>query len=184
MLAAAAVLLAGLWAHAQHRREQAELALHDGQRQLHDGRDPAAAVQTLQRGLGLLDGLPFERDLRGRLGARLATARRLHLAEQLHRLGDEIRSLYGVDAIPVKRLRSLVTECDAFWQRRDAVAGSLDAARDPDVAADLQDVAIFAAHLQVKLGASAVEVNAGRREALRLLDEAEAMFGSSAVLEY
>ena len=61
--------------------------------------------------------------------------------------------------------------------RRGAIVELLDAPRDPALAADLHDIAIFAAGLRARTSPG------GREAALAILDEAVAMFGSGAALE-
>ncbi|MEO6436985.1 MAG: tetratricopeptide repeat protein, partial [Tepidisphaeraceae bacterium] len=188
ILAVAIVIaLASVWSRLHDRHEQAERALYDGQRQMQSGRGHAEAVQTFERGLNLVQSLPFEQDLRRQLRDQLAAARRLHLSHQLHLLADDLRAAYGADAIPPNRLRSLAAQCAAFWQKRDVIVRSIAAAEDPNLSADLQDIAICAASIQTQLSQASEtksESQTAHRDALRLLDEAEAMFGPSAVLTH
>ena len=164
------VLSAGIWWHLHHRHEQAELALYDGQRQLQSDGNFQEAAQSFERGLRLLQRLPFEEDLRQQLREQLVISRRIELGRQVHRLAEEIRVLYGAEAIPVERMRSLAGRCGELWAKRDAML-ELAASR-----ADLQDIAIFTAHLRGRLGE--------RDEALKILDEVAKVFGRSAVLEH
>jgi tetratricopeptide (TPR) repeat protein len=142
----------------------------------------------LERGLRLIEGLPFGRELRGQLGEQLALTRRMELADELHALAEEVRVLFAASDVPPARRALIGERCEALWQRRAAIAKSLgvtrgsgthatgDSARGADAAAaDLQDVALFAA-----------DVRAARSpaDAVRMLDEAEAMFGTSAVLAH
>ena len=168
-------LLAGAAAYLHDRHEQAEVALHDGQRQAQTLAHAGEAVKTLERGLKLVDGLPFESGLRHELRAEIDSTRRTHLAQQVHQLADQIRVLYvggGAETVPTRRLRPLATRCAELWGRRDVIIASRGAACSAEVAADLQDVAIFAASASEKAAA------------LRLLNEVEATFGASAVLEH
>jgi serine/threonine protein kinase len=182
LVAAAAILIAGWWSNTRERLQQARLAQRDGQAQLNAGRF-ADAILTFERGLALTRRLPLHRDLEQQMRDRLTAARRGRLAQQLHELADEIRVSYDANSIPSPRLRSLASQCDGLWQRRKTIVDSISPARDSGVTADLLDIAIFAADLRVKLTAAAAP-EAGRRDALRLLDEAELMFGASAVIEH
>jgi serine/threonine protein kinase/tetratricopeptide (TPR) repeat protein len=169
------VLLAGTSIFFHDRHEQAELALYDGQTQLKNPAQAGEAIRTLERGLKRIDGVPLESHLRQQLAEQLVAARRVQLAHELHQLADEIRVLYGAgvtEAVPPQRLRALATQCAALWAKRDVIVGPPGAAKNPQLAADLQDVAIFAA--------SASDDPA----ALRLIDEIQATFGPSAVLEH
>ena len=161
--AAAILVLATAAAYVRDRRAQASVALADGQRQLQNGRSGGDA---LRRGLELLDGVPFQHDLRARLQADLVAARRFELAGQLRSLADDVRLLYISDDLPPGRLAALAAQCETLWRRR----GELDDSVSGD---DLRDVALFAARAQPRPA-----------DALRLLDEAEAAFGASAVLDH
>ena len=186
LLGATAALLAGAAWHVHDRRQHAELAMRDGRRQLQAGGDSAEAVLTFRRGLDLLGPVPFGGDLRAGLREQLAAAQRAQLAGQLRDAADAVRMLPGVDAdtVPEARLRLLVGQCDTFWQRRDDIVRALGPAVSADVRADLRDIAIAAAELRVRL-APAADAAPARRDAVRLLAEAERMFGpSAAIAEY
>jgi serine/threonine protein kinase/lipopolysaccharide biosynthesis regulator YciM len=192
--AAAAILIAGTWSQFRDRQQQAEHALRDGLVQLEAGHNYREAVRTFERGLAAVETLPFQRDLRQQLRDQLTATKRLQLAEQLHNLADETRFLYVADSIPADRVQSLAAHCDAFWDKRAEIveqvsdlpghdeAGWKPAPRS-DWAADLLDISIFAAMLRVKSQGDP-DPAARRRKALQLLDEAEALFGPSAVLEH
>jgi eukaryotic-like serine/threonine-protein kinase len=185
MTTAAALALTVAWSHVRQLSREADRSLIQGQAQL-QGNRPAEAVATFEHGLSLIKNVPFRRDLAGLLREQLATARQLRLAGQLHQLADKIRSLYGTSAtsaLSPGHLDPLARLCRQFWQERQQIAQSFDTQRDSAVAIDLLDVAIFGADLQVQL-APEVERGAARREALRTLADAEAMFGQSAVLDY
>ena len=171
-VAAAAIatlmLLALAWQFAHDRHQQAQAALADGQRLMRDPRDVAQAVQSFERGLALLSRVPFEQELRSRLHEQLDAARREHIAQQLHRLADEVRVVYGSARSP-QESASLGARCVVLWGQRTVILGSLEPSHE--LSADLQDLAIFAAHVSTK------------GDAERLLNEAEAAFGATAVLE-
>jgi eukaryotic-like serine/threonine-protein kinase len=186
-LAAVALLFGGAWWHVRDRRLQAEAALHDGEAQMRDGGRPSEAVHTFERGLSLLETRPFQDDLRRQLREQLGTARRLQLAQQLHTLADEIRGVYGATAVPPDRMRSLTARCQACWERRAQIVDTLRfappaAPTSPtsEVADDLLDVALFTAELEVALAGPTT----GGHAALRMVDDAEALFGPSAVLAH
>jgi serine/threonine protein kinase/tetratricopeptide (TPR) repeat protein len=181
--AAGTLACAGAWSWVLDRCRAAEQALREGQSQLESGRQSAEAVVTLERGLKLIDNIPFRRDVRGQLREQLATARRLRAASQLHQLADQIRELYGTGSLSPVRSRPLLERAHDFWEKRRMIAESLDSHGHSDVAMDLLDLAIFWAELQVQL-APADKLAATRLEAIATLDEAEAMFGQSRVLDY
>jgi tetratricopeptide (TPR) repeat protein len=143
------------------------------------------AARTFERGLNLVEGLPFEDDLRGQLNEGLAQARRVRLARGVHALADQTRELHCSQSIPAARLRQVTTQCDELWDRRSTLLGSARAADDSELRADLRDIAVFAAAVKFRLSEdrSSDRSASDRLEAVRLLDEAEAIFGPSAVLE-
>jgi tetratricopeptide (TPR) repeat protein len=75
--------------------------------------------------------------------------------------------------------RDLEASCRSLWRRRTAILQRLGA--DASVRHDLLDLAVFGGDLGVSLAAEH-EKNAARRAALRVLDEAEELFGPSPVL--
>jgi serine/threonine protein kinase/tetratricopeptide (TPR) repeat protein len=193
------VLATGTWMQWRDRREQAEHALQFGADQISGGHF-AQAAQTLERGLAMADDLPFHRALKGQLRDQVATAKWLDIAQQLHELADRVRVLHGAHTIPASSQQTLASRCRALWEKRDSIADGLEAIADRVheassdagahltprggfewVAADLLDIALFAAYAQVK---SADGGSTGiRNEALQIIDEAEALFGASAVFE-
>ena len=166
------VVVTGASSDVRERGRQVELALADGERQV-AARHFAEAVRSFERGVGLAEGLPFAADTRLRLHDRFDTARRLHLAQELHRVAEEVRALYGVKSLPTSVSRLIEAQCDAVWRQRNLLLGAALPVRE-DVANDLRDVAIFA---------SALQAGRSREAAVRTLDEAEAALGPSAVLE-
>jgi Flp pilus assembly protein TadD len=91
-----------------------------------------------------------------------------------------------MDAFPRNGLRGLEACCRDFWERRTHIAwrlhGENAAGLEPAVRDDLLDLAIFLADLQARLAVPG-EKKAARRQAVLILDQAEAMFGPSAVLD-
>ena len=166
------ILLAGLGWHMRDCHQQAQRALDEGRQQLLGNHDRGQAVQTFQRGLRLLENVPLAHHLRQKLDQQLATARQLHLAQQLHQFADQIRVLYGEESVPAHRRRALAAQCESFWQKRDVIMNSSASARASEVADDLRDIAIFAAF------------ESDMPTAARILNETEIAFGPSAVLEY
>jgi serine/threonine protein kinase len=142
-----AVLLAGAgwWACDRHR--QAELALRAAERELQTCDDPREAAATLERGLHLIDGVPFEGALRDQFGAQLAIANRLQLARELKTTADEVRAV-AADDVPVERQAALAARCVTLSLRRDAIAAALTGLSERDragAADDLDVVTDFAA---------------------------------------
>jgi serine/threonine protein kinase/Tfp pilus assembly protein PilF len=105
---------------------------------------------------------------------------RERLAQQLHRLADQLRGRAGAPAPAGPALRSLEAACRDLWERRGLVCERLGSARARD---DLLDLALCWCDLHVGLS-PADRLPAARREALAVLAEAEASFGPSPVLAH
>jgi tetratricopeptide (TPR) repeat protein len=190
-LTLAGLLAGGLW-FARERRDRvqarlaaAEAALHEGQLLLRSGQYGAAAAR-LDHGLKLAEETPGGEDLAGRLRAPLRLARRLKSAEELHEIADRVRLAALSARVPEDKLRQLEQSCRELWDHRARILALHEADAPADEAArqvrtDLLDVAIIWADLRLRLtgAGQAAEV---RREALRLLAEAEEAFDSNAVL--
>ena len=108
------------------------------------------------------------------------------MAEELHGLADRVRLLHGTDLTPTGALRSLERWLHETWDARDRIVARLEEGLSPDseqrLRTDLLDLAILWGDLRVRLASGAEAVEA-RRDALRALDQAEALFGASPVLE-
>jgi tetratricopeptide (TPR) repeat protein len=116
----------------------------------------------------------------------LRLARRLASAEELHTIADRVRFKALAQSALESDLRKLERSCRELWDHRERILAfhGADAPLDETtrrVRADLLDVAIIWADLRLRLTNAdrAAEV---RREALRLLAEAEKAFGPNAVL--
>jgi eukaryotic-like serine/threonine-protein kinase len=191
VLTAAGAVAFGTVSHFNQRLEQARAALNDGQVQRARGQWEGA-VRALQRGQAAAQGVPWGHDLAEELERQRhlaeqgqAAADRAAAARELHQLADRVRFLYGADQLAPEALRRVEARCRAFWEKRDRVVERLGAgqpALEPAVREDLLDLAIFWADLQVRL-APAAGKGQGRREALAVLAQAEALFGPSPVLD-
>ena len=121
------------------------------------------------------------------VGRGMALTERSRLANQLHKVVDQLRFLDATQQPPVMELRELEAGCQAIWKQRGKI---MRRARDPvneqvdsRIRVDLLDLAILWADLHVRL-ASEAENNQARRDALRVLAQAETEFGHSIVLEH
>jgi tetratricopeptide (TPR) repeat protein len=182
--AALAALAAGglASAHVRQQSRKAEAALAEGRDHLRQGRYEEAAA-ALRRGLALAEDVPFTRDLTRRLDDQRRRAEQGQAARDLHRFAERVRALGEAGALAPGDARALGPLCGRFWERRGLIARRLgDRAspeRDQQVRADLLDLAVFWTNLRVRqAGGSA----AARREALEVLEQAEALFGPSGVL--
>jgi serine/threonine protein kinase/Flp pilus assembly protein TadD len=168
----------------RQRRHDAESALADGEQQMRS-RQFSEAVHTFYRGLASAERLPGGDDLRQRLQRRLCLARRAEGAQFLHAVADRLRFCYGNDSLARPQLRMLEADCRREWDRWTAGArngeGKLEPEAERDLALDLLDLAVLWADLHVRVAAGD-EVEPARRDALRLLAEAEALLGPSIVL--
>jgi tetratricopeptide (TPR) repeat protein len=168
---------------------QGRAALAEGKALLEEHRH-AEAVRAFQRGLEHLKHVPFHEDLAGELRGRLGHAEQGRAAEErarwageLHRLADRVRLLEGGDALPRAARRGLEASCRSFWERRAEILARLSDGPGGAAAVrqDLLDLALFWTDLRVSL-AAAREKKGARKEALRVLAEAEELFGPSAAL--
>jgi serine/threonine protein kinase/Tfp pilus assembly protein PilF len=183
-LAAAAAATALLWLHLGQQRDAARAALAEGRHQLQQ-HQYAEARTTFRRGQALVENLPCSRDLARELAGQVRRAEQARAAHQLHQLADRLRFLYGVDFLPPPQLRLLEVQYRDLWDRREEIVRRLHADSDPParspVQADLLDLAILWTDLHVRR-APAPKQAAARRQALQVLDRAEALFGTSPVL--
>ncbi|HEV3118182.1 MAG TPA: tetratricopeptide repeat protein [Gemmataceae bacterium] len=181
VLIVALLCVAGLakW-YVGQRLHEARGLLAYGRAQLRD-RNFADAARTLERGVALVDGTPGASDLAKTLASETRKAQSGERAQQLHKIADTLRFQYGLNAISGAGTQAIVERCGELWKRRALFAGA-DAptvGRD-QVQADLLDLAVLWADLQVH-GAGKEDV-AARRRGLQILEEAEGLFGPSAVL--
>jgi serine/threonine protein kinase/Tfp pilus assembly protein PilF len=182
----AAVSLAGisLWRSLDRQRREAEQALSDGQGQLQN-HAYADAERIFHRALALAENLPGGTALRQQLKGQLRLAQRAHAAQQLHSIADRLRFLYGMEPLPAGQANQWEAQCRQIWQKRDLlrskVEGPVESRLEKNIQEDLRDLAILWADLHVRLAASD-QMDEARQEALRLLGEAEALFGSSVIL--
>ncbi len=123
-------------------------------------------------------------DLRRDLARQLARVHNGELAGELHELAGRLRFLYGTDLAPSEALRVLEHRLQTTWEARGRILSQLGGALDPADAqrlrTDFLDLGILWADLHVRLAAGR-QADA-RRDALKTLDEAERLFGPSAVL--
>ncbi len=170
---------ASTWSQFMQRTREAEQWLLDARGQLRSSQ-PRDAVTSLERGVSLLQSIPFRGQLAHQLRDELVAARRQVLIAELHQLADQLRVLSGTE-LPTDRSQRLADLCRQFWDQRQQIATRLSASESFDVTVDLLDVAIFWANLQRRLGTTD---ESGRDHSLRTLAEAEELFGSSRVLDY
>jgi serine/threonine protein kinase/tetratricopeptide (TPR) repeat protein len=178
-LAAGAALAASVAVYHQ-RIGQVRNLLDDGKRGRVGGRY-AEAIRTLGRGLESAGAFPVPEELTAALRGELRLAERGWLADELHGVADQIRSRHGIELPSQAEAQSLLRLCQAIWGRRGQLLGGgppLADETERTIRTDLLELAAIGADLRVHL-APADGVADARRDALRLLDEAEALCGPS-----
>ena len=188
-LVAAALVVATVtgvffWTFRHERLSTARTALAQGQQSMASG-DFSLAAEQLKNGRAAVDWLPGQYDLKDALKTTLAAANQGLLAASVHGLAEQLRFLDSTEAPPPDQLRRLDAGCAELWQAREMIvsgAANLSEAERDALYTDLADLAISWAAMRVRL-ASPLERPARRQEALRLLDEAQALCGASFPLE-
>src|SRR5207248_1254516 len=100
--------------------------------------------------------------------------------DDLHRLAEQLRLLAGADEpLPAAIGRELDRCCRRCWQAWETVEAGLGETLQERTRNDLLDLAVLWADLRGRDG-----TGQGRREALALLDQAEARLGRSLVLAH
>jgi tetratricopeptide (TPR) repeat protein len=165
--------------------QQAHALLESGQEHLRKDR-PDEAATTARHGLALAGALPSNQEIVGKLNRLLRDVERVQTGRELTALADRLRLLYGVDSISTAELQALETRCRRFWENRTTILEQLRPEptsdfRAPNVESDLLDLALLWTDLRLRL-ATPENKAATRREALFIMDQAEALFGPSAVL--
>jgi tetratricopeptide (TPR) repeat protein len=167
------------------QRHQVQAALQTGQELLRLGRwDEAQAI--LQQGLSLAQGLTDNQPLTDGLQTHLVQVERGRTAQELANLANRLRVFYGADFLPRATMQELEGRCRLFWENRRLIADRLGfvetaAGSQQGAQTDLLDLALLWCDLRVRLAPKADESNC-RREILKVLDQAEELFGPSPVL--
>jgi serine/threonine protein kinase/Tfp pilus assembly protein PilF len=177
-----------LW-HWHDLRRSAKHALEVGQKHLHR-RLFDQALASLRTGLEIAQSVPFQGQLARQFEEDIQEAelgqaayRRAIVLDGLQTLAEQVRALYGIESIPQVRLASLNRSSQDFWTKRGVILDWLKASPTPQSTSDLLDLALFAADLQVRLTGPA-DKEKSRAQAIQDLNEAEKLFGPSAVLDY
>ncbi len=166
-----------------HQFDKARAALAEGRREMRRERY-IEARGAFRRGLALAEDLPFGSELAGELNAGLHLVERTEVAVELHAVAERLRTLFGADAMPPEDAQLAERLCGTFWKRRRRISMRLGSDLPPALArqvrSDLLDLAVLWSDLGVRLAPA--DKTAARREALKVLADAEEMFGPSAVL--
>jgi eukaryotic-like serine/threonine-protein kinase len=132
---------------------------------------------------------PWQGDLRARAKQQLATAEIAEARATLHNLVQQLRFLDG-QPIEKTRLSKIIAGCNKVWQSRGLLLGAsgndIDRGSDrsdpESLRHDLLDFAILSARLELQIASPADAVAANER-ALRRLDEARQLCGTSPWLD-
>jgi serine/threonine protein kinase/Tfp pilus assembly protein PilF len=184
-LALCALVAVGLaLAYVGQVANKARLALDEGQKHF-QRRDYEGARDSWQRGLTMVENLPFQGDLAVELRGGLARVERAEVAQQLHGFVEQVRVLYGADDQCTADVRAVEARCRTFWQKRYLISRRLAtedlSAEREQIQADVLDLAVLWTNLRVRL-AGAGGASEALEQALEVYDEAEKVFGPSCVL--
>ncbi|HEX3152048.1 MAG TPA: serine/threonine-protein kinase [Gemmataceae bacterium] len=182
-LAAATILVVGigLTIHGNRQSERARMSLRSGQAYVDEGRF-REAIEVSRTGIALLNGVPFQGELRAQLDETRQLGERGQAAAELHLLCEQVRPLYAADALTPEQASSAAAHCRELWSKRLEIANRL--ANQPTAELegrwriDLLDLGILTAHLE----AAVANDRTGHERAIAILTEAEELLGPSGVL--
>jgi serine/threonine protein kinase len=170
---------------------KAQAALNVGQNFFNQNRY-AEALNAFKHGIALVEDLPFRSDLIQQLHERLREAECGQAVHELHLFCDRVRPLYNAAPLPEAQGRTVESHCRAIWEQRETILERLrprpGSELERQLRMDLLDIAILTANLRVRLtarsevGRGNADLEAARQQALKILDEAEALFGSNSAL--
>ena len=182
-LTLAAVIAASSLAYLVHDQRARDLlaALEDGKK--YAGRQQfSEAADVLRRGLERNPTMFPGNSLALELQEELRLAVRGQKAEQLHHFTDLVRLRHGFTPPRGEEGWRFIHDGRAVWDGRERLLNSEAGALDPEIEhrirTDLLELAVVWADLRVRL-ASKADADEARREAIRVLDEAEASCGPS-----
>ncbi len=187
LMTISAALAAGLFLGLMFLRgrvEQASAGL-DQARQDFESHDYESAINGLENSTQAIGWVPGHYDLKRALANQLARSKRGRLAEAMHVLVQQLRFLDSLESAPPARMHDLAAGCARLWQARSKLmmsASGTEGTGDSVVATELLDFAALWAELTVRLAPEG-RLSSARREAIAILDQAEALIGSSLVLE-
>ncbi|MDG3008070.1 protein kinase domain-containing protein [Paludisphaera mucosa] len=181
LLALAVAGGAALAVYAQ-RVESIRTALENGRRDLAAGRFDEA-LQLFGGGLEQARSLPAVGALKDALEAQIGLARRSRLAGDVHALADTVRFRHGVELPDRAEAQSLERACREIWDRRGQLLARAGPPLPPTAEARIRTDLIELAAVRIDLATRPGAGDEGRRDAAKLLDEAEADFGASFALD-
>jgi eukaryotic-like serine/threonine-protein kinase len=177
-------------AYLNERADDGRRALQEGRELWQQQRAYQQAIAVLQHGLARVENLPLGHGLAEELRLQI---RRVHQAQDaearqrlvhdLHRHVEQLRMLSDLEPIPSASLRTLQQSAQALWEKRAQIRERLGEESHAAVDADLRELAIAVADLNVRL-ASPSERVAARQRALEVLNEAEKLCGGAPILDW
>jgi eukaryotic-like serine/threonine-protein kinase len=166
--------------------------LHEAERALLDSkifiarREYPTARQAIARGTALIEGLPGDPGLSEEFAGLLLLVDRSSDADRLHGLVERLRSLDTAVPLSPEAVNAVARHCHSLWEARRPILDPIGRGNDREAAerlrADLLDLAVVWAELRVRVATGRGSEIEARREALAILDEAEATFGPSHIL--
>jgi eukaryotic-like serine/threonine-protein kinase len=186
-LLVAVVAVTGLLASAHFfgKHQEAATALDEGADLLRRGL-AEDAERSLARGKTLIASSPWSSSLAAALTEKGRQAHQMRLAQILHRTADDLRFHYDPESLSAADAARLDADCDRLWDaRRDLLDGftiQRSLQEENQIRDDLRDLAVLGVQLRGRMTDG--KSTATRRRQLDRLDEAEALFGPSAVLKY
>jgi serine/threonine protein kinase/Flp pilus assembly protein TadD len=170
---------------ARDRLDRAQTALKQG-RMFLERQQAGEALAALERGLALVEGLPFSASLVHELRSDLRQARQARLEQTLHTLAERIRLWHGESGLPAGEVKGLELQCKEFWKNRELIVQRLGVERDEAarerIGNDLLDLAILWTDLSARSVTGRLADRA-HKAALVVLDEAEALYRPSCVVD-
>lgn len=168
----------------RERVREIESALKDGRARI-EAHEYAEALRVLRHGEDLAGAVPLGDRLRRAVRDERQRARRGLKAGDLHDLADLIRFRHGLAPPSADEARILLRDCRAVWAERawltNPSSGALGPEAERRVRTDLLELAVVWADLRVRLSPPE-GLDAARREALGVLDEADRAYGPSLAL--
>jgi tetratricopeptide (TPR) repeat protein len=189
-LGIAATLVIGIAAGILYRDRirGAEALLRESQREL-GIKDFKHSVQHAYDALGNLRWFPWQADLKDQIEAQIVASKRGKAADSLHKVAEQFRLLDPLQLSETDR-NNYAAECEWVWKNREtltprpdsSVGGPTDAQPDEQLRHDLLELAAFYSRLEVRR-ALPVNAAAARKQAKKILDEAEELCGRSIILD-
>lgn len=177
--------------HIRRQLQESQAAYQQGKQLVGLGQY-AEAVEQVKRGRALASALPFPNDRSQAFDALLQQAQeglaqqqREQTVAKLHAFVEQLRFMAVADHLPQAQERSLANACEQLWEHRQRILDPAGARLSPVLEAcrhaDFLDLSIIWSDLHVRQAKGQASPTL-HREALRILTEAEQLYGASAAL--